>query len=239
MALSLFQFHGDTLNIYGTYEKPYFMVKEVCDIIKVKNRRDLYNRIPEKYKTTLGEVFAQRVVGKTPPLEIGKNLQPHTVLLTEAGLYFAVCTSNQTKRCEEFRDWVFETVLVKLRTEGQYSLQQLSSTHSEAIQYNSNKVDLTQLCENKSDLSNCTTVGKCVDEIYPKQYKRGFKQYIGRLVHKQIESSLQVIVDTFQQSHKPKEVKAYTYSDTFKNTIIQIINDELERRPDWLLPASP
>jgi prophage antirepressor-like protein len=232
-TIQTYTFNEFNLNVYGTIETPYFRVDEVCTSIGVVNNRRLYRRVPAKYRTTLGEVNQRGGPETATPLE--NNLQPHTVMLTESGLYYAICTSNHTRRCEAFRDWVFEKVIPSIRKTGSYSIDDLSEVHSKAVETNSDRINLTQHCEKLDDLVNHTTVGKVVDEIYPRGYKRGFKQYVGKLVKTQLTPVKQTVIDSFQSGHEKLEMKAYIYSDEFKERIGDIIKEAFGTDGRWIL----
>jgi len=60
-----------------------------------------------------------------PPLRegalISPNWQPHTVLISEGGLYRLLCQSKKPEAAN-FEKWVFDDVLPTLRETGQYKL---------------------------------------------------------------------------------------------------------------------
>jgi prophage antirepressor-like protein len=200
----------------------------------VNTKQAIIDNVSTKNIQTLGEFK-----GSLPetPTKLPSN-QSNLRLINEFGLYELIFSSHKDE-AKEFRNWVFEQVLPSIRKTGSYSMQQLSSVHSDAIELNSHRTCLTQMCENKSDLSSYITVGICIDELYPGEYRRGFKQRIGKIANIQLKSSIKVTVDTFQCGHIPLKITANAYPIEYKNLIFQIIRDELERKPDWLLPNLP
>jgi prophage antirepressor-like protein len=225
--------------VYGTIDKPCFSVSEVCAIIKTVNRRELYRRIPENYRTTLGDVLERTGGGQTPPVQYDRNNQSHTVLLTEAGLYYAVCTSGMTRNCEEFRDWVFETVLPSVRKTGSYTLESVKQSRLETDTLNSKRVELTEKCNDTNDLEGGITVGKCVDDAFAGLYRRGFKQHMGRVISKKLPAVAVASVDTFQCFNKKLEITARVYSIEYKTEMLRLILAEIDASPLWLLINKP
>ena len=88
-------------------EEPYFMLKDVCEILEIKNQRDAKNRLSPKG------------VGTTDILTSG-GLQKAT-FINESNLYKLAFTSRK-KEAEAFTDWVTSEVLPSIRRTGQYSI---------------------------------------------------------------------------------------------------------------------
>lgn len=85
--------------------EPYFMLKDVCEILDIKNQRDAKNRLSPKG------------VGTTDILTSG-GLQKAT-FINESNLYKLAFTSRK-KEAEEFTDWVTSEVLPTIRKHGAY-----------------------------------------------------------------------------------------------------------------------
>jgi prophage antirepressor-like protein len=238
-----FQHGNKILNALGTNDEPYFLVSEVCDFIGTKNKRELLRRLPVNYKKSISEITTSKgCVLRPHTLEVSdyiNNLQPNSIIISEPGLYFAMMTSRQSKQCEEFRDWVVGTVLPSIRKTGSYSIlkEELKEVREKASEVNSARVSMTQLNEDKTDLCEKTfTVGQCIDELYPKRYKKGFKQSMGRLVKKNVEPLNQISVDEFQKSHILIKIKTYLYSVEFKDKVAEMIITEIQLHPEnWLI----
>lgn len=88
-------------------DEPYFMLKDVCEILDIKNQRDAKNRLSPKG------------VGSTDILTSG-GLQKAT-FINESNLYKLAFTSRK-KEAEAFTDWVTSEVLPSIRKTGQYSV---------------------------------------------------------------------------------------------------------------------
>lgn len=93
--------------------EPWFVAKDVCDVLRIANSRDAMSRIPDKDKG----------VGQTDTLG---GVQKTTVV-SEAGLYRLVLRSDKPE-AEPFIDWVTSEVLPALRKTGKYEMQKVSST---------------------------------------------------------------------------------------------------------------
>lgn len=88
-------------------DEPYFMLKDVCEILDIKNQRDAKSRLSTKG------------VGTTDILTSG-GLQKAT-FINESNLYKLAFTSRK-KEAEAFTDWVTSEVLPSIRRTGQYSV---------------------------------------------------------------------------------------------------------------------
>ena len=88
-------------------DEPYFMLKDVCEILDIKNQRDAKSRLSTKG------------VGTTDILTSG-GLQKAT-FINESNLYELAFTSRK-KEAEAFTDWVTSEVLPSIRRTGQYSV---------------------------------------------------------------------------------------------------------------------
>jgi len=85
--------------------EPWFVAKDVCDILDIQNSRQALERISDKNKG----------VSKTDTLG-GKQ---EVAIINEPGLYKLIFTSNK-EEAEQFQDWVYEEVLPSIRETGQY-----------------------------------------------------------------------------------------------------------------------
>ena len=84
----------------------YFKAKEVAMALGYEKPRNAIEKyVPEEYKKRLSEL-------KGAPNWGGLNAQPHSVFLTEPGLY-ALIFRSQLPAADSFRRWVFEEVLTQ------------------------------------------------------------------------------------------------------------------------------
>ena len=103
-------FDTNSVRIVGTYEQPWFVVKDICKILGIQNNRDVVNLIPEKWKNE-----------QLLPTKGGNQ---HTTIINEAGLYKIIMRSNKPV-AEKFQEFVCESILPELRKKGEYKIQSI------------------------------------------------------------------------------------------------------------------
>lgn len=101
------QFHGQQMRIVRVDGRPYFVAKDVCDILGISNHKDAVSRLDADEKEG---------VGITDPLG-GKQTATG---ITESGLY-ALIFKSRKETAREFRKWVTAEVLPSIRQTGGYS----------------------------------------------------------------------------------------------------------------------
>lgn len=85
--------------------EPWFVAKDVCEILELENHRQALNRISDKNK---GVSSSDTLGGKQEVL-----------VVNEPGLYKLIFTSRK-EEAEQFQDWVYEEVLPSIRKTGKY-----------------------------------------------------------------------------------------------------------------------
>lgn len=103
-------FDKKTIRIVGTYENPWFVVKDICKILGIQNNRDVIKLIPDKWKSN-----------KFLP-SLGGN--QNTSIINEAGLYKLIMRSNKPI-AQKFQEVVCEEILPTLRKKGEYKIQSI------------------------------------------------------------------------------------------------------------------
>ena len=98
------------VRIVGTVDNPMFVVKDICDILGLKNVTDSLKIIPEKWK-------------KITSLSTETRGEQLTNIVNEAGLYKLIMRSNKPI-AEKFQEWVCEEVLPSIRKSGEYILEE-------------------------------------------------------------------------------------------------------------------
>lgn len=106
--LTTFDFDGKQVRTAGTLHEPWFVVKDICDILDIKDNRVALRNIPEKWK---GEY-------KTLTLGGSQNMS----VINEAGVYKLIMRSNKPN-AEKFQEFVCEDVLPTIRKTGTYTLE--------------------------------------------------------------------------------------------------------------------
>lgn len=92
--------------------EPWWVAKDVCDILGIKNARDAISSLDEDEKDTVG-------------ISDGNRGNPNMNAISESGLYALILRSNK-KEAKRFRKWVTSEVLPSIRKTGSYSVPQIS-----------------------------------------------------------------------------------------------------------------
>lgn len=121
---------GKEFKIYGTFENPLFLAKDVANWIEVKNHRDLLTRVDED----------EKVVGLTDTLG---GIQ-ETWFLTEDGLY-EVLMQSRKPIAKEFKKKVKE-ILKALR---QNKIQIINTTND--VQVDNNIMDMINILKSLTE----------------------------------------------------------------------------------------
>jgi len=108
--IKMFIFNGDQVRTVMIDGNPYFVGKDVAEILGYKNARDaLYKHVDEEDK--LGSRFATS----------GQNRQ--MTVINESGLY-SLILSSKLSQAKQFKHWVTNEVLPSIRKTGSYSINQ-------------------------------------------------------------------------------------------------------------------
>ncbi|MCE5223786.1 phage antirepressor KilAC domain-containing protein [bacterium] len=111
--IQLFQYHANNVRTILMDGKPWFITKDVCEILSINNYRDATAKLPDHQK---GVVDTDTLGGK----------QKMSVV-NEAGLY-RIIFSSRKEDAMLFSNWVVEEVLPSIRQTGSYSLKQVEIT---------------------------------------------------------------------------------------------------------------
>jgi prophage antirepressor-like protein len=101
-------FNGQSIRIIDINGSPWFIVREVCDVLGHSNNRDAIRNIDS---LTLG----------TTEIENKRGQMRKTNIVNEAGLYELIFKSKK-EEAKTFKRWVFNEVLPTLRKTGKYEI---------------------------------------------------------------------------------------------------------------------
>lgn len=108
MLLQSFDFHSNTVQGFLDEDsKPWICLKDICDILDIRNHRDVASRLDDDEK---------RVSATATPGGEQKKL-----FVNESGVYAVIFTSNKPN-AKAFRKWVTDEVLPSIRTTGSYEI---------------------------------------------------------------------------------------------------------------------
>jgi len=105
-----FKFDDKVVRVLGTYDNPYFIAKDICNILGLKNITEMLRNIPEKWRSS-------EIVNTS-----GGN--QNMILLTEPAVYKLIMRSNKPI-AQKFQDVVCEEILPSIRKKGEYKLQEI------------------------------------------------------------------------------------------------------------------
>ena len=104
---------GNAIRVNGTYDEPWFCVKDVCDALGIANHRN---------KTRILRTDQKRAC-KT---RTGRGRQ-NTIFVNESGIYRIMFSCREANipgtPCYAFSNWVCDEVLPSLRRNGRYELE--------------------------------------------------------------------------------------------------------------------
>jgi prophage antirepressor-like protein len=106
-----FQFRENQVRVVNIKDEPWFVGKDVCDILEIEDTSSAYRRLKDYEKAT------QTLYGS------GQNRE--FMVISESGLYRLVLTSRKPQ-AEPFQDWICQEVVPQIRKTGSYSLENLS-----------------------------------------------------------------------------------------------------------------
>jgi prophage antirepressor-like protein len=103
----VFDFRGQGVRTINQNDEPWFVAKDVCEILEIKNNRDAVGRLDSDEKDAVG---LTDTMGRRQVLSI----------VNESGLYELIFASRKPE-AKLFKKWVKQEVLPSIRKTGQYS----------------------------------------------------------------------------------------------------------------------
>lgn len=117
---------------------PWFVAKDVCDVLDIANSRQALKRLDDDEKNTV-------------ILNDGNRGNPNVSIVNESGLY-ALVVSSRKPEAKRFRKWITSEVIPSIRKTGRYEEGQASGgyqipgTYAEALKV---AAEQAQLAENQ------------------------------------------------------------------------------------------
>ena len=121
--LQIFSYNEKQVQING---EPWFVLKDVCDVLGISKYRDVVERLDED----------ERALVKVDTLGGVQNM----IAVNESGLYNVILRSDKPE-AKPFRKWVTSEVLPSIRKTGSYQTQPMTTAQMFAMQA---KVNLEQ-----------------------------------------------------------------------------------------------
>jgi prophage antirepressor-like protein len=108
--LKLFNFKKKNVRIILKNKEPYFCLKDVCDVLEVRNPTRVKNRLDKAGVTTMKVAFEKNV--------------SRLNFINEPNLYNVIFLSRK-EEAKNFQRWVFKDVLPEIRKTGKYTKEEV------------------------------------------------------------------------------------------------------------------
>lgn len=130
MFPQIFTYHNFQIRTVIIENEPWFVAKDVCDVLEVSNPTVAVQRLDfdEVAKFNLGGQFGE------------------TNIINESGLYSLILGSRK-QEAREFKRWVTHEVIPSIRKNGSYGVNQLPQNYKEALIALIEQVDKTEKLE--------------------------------------------------------------------------------------------
>jgi len=111
-----FKFENKEIRVIGSYQEPWFVAKDICDILELSNITNALKNIPEKWMSL-------------KLLRSSYNSQNMNII-SEAAVYKLIMRSNKPI-AQKFQEVVCEEILPNLRKKGEYKIQSIIDRNKE------------------------------------------------------------------------------------------------------------
>ena len=138
-------FNENNVRIIGTYHEPWFVAKDVCNILELPNVTNAIKILPDKWR----DLKLLSTFGGEQNMNI----------VNEAGLYKLIMRSNKPI-AQKFQEAVCEDILPSLRKKGEYKIQSIIDKNKQLEDENKEK-----------DLQIKSLEDKIIDKQKRVQYK--------------------------------------------------------------------
>ncbi len=108
-TITIFAFKEKEVRILEISNEPWFVVKDICDILGLTNTTETLKNLPKKWKDSV-----------KLNTQYGRRLN---IIISEPGVYRLIMRSNKPV-AEKFQDWICGDVLPTIRKTGEYKVQE-------------------------------------------------------------------------------------------------------------------
>ena len=105
-----FKFENEEIRVLGSYNEPWFVAKDICDILELSNITNALRNIPERWMTLQN-------------VKSSYNSQ-NMIMLSEPAVYKLIIRSNKPM-AQKFQEVVCEEILPSLRKKGEYQIKSI------------------------------------------------------------------------------------------------------------------
>ena len=114
-----FMFENKTVRVIGSYNEPWFVAKDICDILSLSNITESLKSLNENWKQ-VKNLTSVKLKSGISNQEQGRNM----IFINEAGLYKLIMRSNKPI-AQKFQEVVCSDILPSLRRKGEYKIQSI------------------------------------------------------------------------------------------------------------------
>ena len=134
----MFQYEGTEVRVVMINGNPWFVAKDVCDVLAIRNVPDAMSRLNDNERNYV-------------VITDGKRGNPKKNVVNESGLY-ALISQSRKPEAKAFQYWVNHDVLPSIRKTGSYSIQSqpqfvIPQTYIEALEAHLNSEKKLALVE--------------------------------------------------------------------------------------------
>ena len=120
--LQIFTYQQSTVRTVERDGEPWFVLKDVCDVLGIGSPHKVADRIDEDERNQI-------------PLTDSLGRQQETTIINESGLYNVILRSDKPE-AKPFRKWVTSEVIPAIRKHGSYSRKPLTPAEQLLAQAN-------------------------------------------------------------------------------------------------------
>lgn len=128
--LQVFNFVGNEIRVVTKDGQPWWVAKDVCDVLEIKNSRDALGRLDEDEKG----VASTDTLGGTQQVQV----------VNESGLYSLVLSSRKPE-AKQFKRWITHEVIPAIRRTGAYRVPTLTPNEAIALSLKQTAEMMTKL----------------------------------------------------------------------------------------------
>jgi len=120
-------FNEQNIRIIGTCQEPWFVAKDICNILELKNLTEAMKMIPEKWRGSekLNTFGGEQIM----------------TIINEAGLYRLIMRSNKPI-AQKFQEVVCEEILPSIRKTGEFKLKEMLERNKKEIEEKEKVIEL-------------------------------------------------------------------------------------------------
>ena len=129
-----FNFNSNTIRVVGNYNEPWFVAKDICNILELSNVTEALRNIPKKWMAS-------------ETLRSSYNSQNMNII-SEPAVYKLIMRSNKLI-AQKFQEYVCEEILPSIRKAGEFKLKEIIDTKNRELKI---KEDEKKLVEHEKKL---------------------------------------------------------------------------------------